>query len=49
MLAPAEPACALAAARTEEEREAVREAWEDVEAGRLIPHEKVRRRLLGGT
>ena len=32
---------------TEEEEAAVREAKEDVAAGRLTPHEEVRRRLLG--
>lgn len=31
---------------TDEEAEAIREAREDVAAGRLIPHEEVRRRLL---
>jgi predicted transcriptional regulator len=32
---------------TEEERAAVAEAWEDVRAGRLIPHEEVAKRWLG--
>ena len=32
---------------TDEERAAVAEAMESVRAGRLIPHEEVRRRLLG--
>jgi hypothetical protein len=33
---------------TEEERAAIEEAIEDERAGRLIPHEEVRRRWLGG-
>lgn len=32
---------------TDEEREAVREALEDIAAGRLIPHEQVRREVFG--
>ncbi|MBI4702178.1 MAG: hypothetical protein HY744_13690 [Deltaproteobacteria bacterium] len=32
---------------TEEERAAIEEGLEDVRAGRLIPHEEVRRRWLG--
>lgn len=32
---------------TEEERAAIAEAIEDERAGRLIPHEEVRRRWLG--
>ena len=32
---------------TPEEEAAVQEAWEDVKAGRVIPHEEVKRRFLG--
>jgi predicted transcriptional regulator len=32
---------------SEEDIAALDEAWEDVRAGRLVPHEEARRRLLG--
>ena len=33
---------------TEEERAAVAEAWDDVRAGRVLPHAEVKRRWLAG-
>lgn len=32
---------------TQEDLAAIEEAWEDVRRGRLIPHEEIRRRVLG--
>ena len=32
---------------TDEDRAALEEAWDDVRHGRTIPHEEVRRRVLG--